>query len=77
MSTKKFLYDELDTLSKWAGISQNIPDSVAQGPNPKYELRPYQVEAFARFFPAKKTNHIIETLVHNLSGVRWSTSRFS
>jgi hypothetical protein len=54
MSTKKFLYDELDTLSKWAGIPQSVPDSVAQNLNPKYELRPYQVDAFARFFHCHK-----------------------
>ncbi|MBU2611111.1 MAG: DEAD/DEAH box helicase family protein [Chloroflexi bacterium] len=50
----KFLYDELDTLSKWGGIPKSISDSVAQNLNPKYELRPYQVEAFARFFHCYK-----------------------
>ena len=54
MSTKNFLYDELDTLSKWGGIPQRIPDSVAQNLNPQFELRPYQVEAFARFFHCYK-----------------------
>jgi len=39
MSTKKFLYDELDTLSKWGGIPQSVPDSVAQNLNPKFELQ--------------------------------------
>lgn len=37
--SNKFLYDELDTLSKWGGIPKSIPDSVAQNLNPRYELR--------------------------------------
>ena len=45
----KFLYDELDTHSKWGGISKSVPASVAQNLNPAFELRPYQIEAFARF----------------------------
>lgn len=57
MSTKKFLYDELDTLSKWAGIPQSVPDSVAQGLSPKYQLRAYQVDAFARFFHCYKNDY--------------------
>jgi type III restriction enzyme len=56
MSRKKFLYDELDTLSKWGRIPQSVPDSVAQNLNPKFELRPYQVEAFARFFHCYKND---------------------
>ncbi len=56
----QFLYQQLDTLSQWDSIEKSVPDSVAQNLNPKYELRPYQVEAFARFvycyhkdFPSK------------------------
>ena len=56
----KFLYDELDTLSRWGGIDHALPVAVTQNLSPKYELRPYQVEAFARFihcfrkdFPSK------------------------
>ena len=44
-----FLYQQLDTLSQWGSIKKEIPDSVAQNLNTRYELRPYQVEAFARF----------------------------
>jgi len=49
-----FLYEQLDTLSQWGSIKKEVPDSVAQNLNPKYELRPYQIEAFARFFIATK-----------------------
>ncbi len=45
-----FLYEQLNTLSQWGSIKQEVPDSVAQNLNPRYELRPYQVDAFARFF---------------------------
>jgi type III restriction enzyme len=46
---EQFLYEELDSLSRWNAIPKAIPDSVKQNLNPKYELRPYQVDAFARF----------------------------
>lgn len=45
-----FLYEQLNTLSQWGSIKKEVPDSVAQNLNPRYELRPYQIEAFARFF---------------------------
>lgn len=51
-----FLYEQLDTLSRWGGIKKEVPDSVAQNLNPKYELRPYQVDAFARFFYCYKND---------------------
>ena len=47
---EQFLYQQLDTLSQWGSIEKEVPDSVARNLNPKYELRPYQIEAFARFF---------------------------
>jgi len=47
---EQFLYEQLDTLSQWVNIKDRIPDSVAKNLNQKYELRHYQVEAFARFF---------------------------
>jgi len=46
---ERFLYQQLDTLSQWGSITKEIPASVAQNLNTRYELRPYQVEAFARF----------------------------
>ena len=50
----KFLFEELDTLSRWDRILKSIPEAVSQNLNPKYELRPYQVEVFARFFHCYK-----------------------
>ncbi len=46
---EQFLYEQLDTLSQWGSIKKEIPDSIARNLNPRYELRSYQVEAFARF----------------------------
>jgi len=49
-----FLYEELDTLSRYNVIKQEIPDSVVLNLNPVYTLRPYQIEAFSRFFHCYK-----------------------
>ena len=46
---EQFLCQELDVLSKHGVLSGEMPDSITQNLNPAYELRPYQVEAFARF----------------------------
>ena len=53
---EQFLYQELDTLSRYGGLEKEVPDSVTQNLNPKYELRPYQMEAFARFFFCHKND---------------------
>ena len=44
----EFLYEEYNILSK--RISKKIPDYLKGNLNPLFELRPYQIEAFARFF---------------------------
>ena len=46
---EKFLYEQLDTLSQWGSITKEIPPGITKNLNPRYELRPYQLEAFARF----------------------------
>ena len=46
----KFLYEELDTLSKHEHINKEIPVFLKDNLNPKFKLRPYQKEAFGRFF---------------------------
>ena len=46
----KFLYEELDSFSKWGGLNRDIPAYLKDNLNPGFELRPYQEEAFARFF---------------------------
>ena len=46
----KFLYDTLDAAFQLGLLKKNIPDYLRDNLNPKFELRPYQEEAFARFF---------------------------
>ena len=46
----KFLYEELDTLSKHGHINKELPAFLTDNLNPKFKLRPYQKEAFGRFF---------------------------
>ena len=46
----KFLYEDLDSFSKLGGLNREIPAYLKENLNPAFELRPYQVEAFARFF---------------------------
>ncbi len=45
-----FLYETLDAVSSMGFLKPEIPASVSQNLNPKYALRPYQIDAFARFF---------------------------
>ena len=59
--SEQFLYEQLDTLSNFGMLKKEMPDSITQNLSPTYELRPYQVEAFARFihclnndFPGKR-----------------------
>ena len=44
-----FLYEQLDVLSKFHALNEEIPDSITQNLNPVFEIREYQEEAFARF----------------------------
>jgi len=53
---EQFLYERLDAASSMGFLKKEIPDSVVQNLNPRYELRPYQVEAFARFFHCYKND---------------------
>lgn len=49
---KKWLYDELDSAKKFGLLSQflDTPSFIKENLNSNFELRPYQQEAFARFF---------------------------
>lgn len=49
---RKWLYDELDTAKKFGVLTQflEVPNFVKNNLNPNQPLRPYQKEAFARFF---------------------------
>ena len=58
---EQFLYQQLDTLSEFGMLNKEMPDSITHNLHPTFELRPYQVEAFARFihclngnFPGKR-----------------------
>ena len=53
---EQFLSQELDVLSKHGVLSGEMPDSITQNLHPKFELRPYQVEAFARFLHCLNTD---------------------
>ena len=44
-----FLYEEYDISSKRGWLNLNIPQYIIGNLRPKYVLRPYQIEAFARF----------------------------
>lgn len=54
MKTDKFLYETLDSVTSMGLLNKEIPDSVKLNLNPKFELRDYQIEAFARFFHCYK-----------------------
>jgi type III restriction enzyme len=53
---ERFLYETLNAVSSMGFLKKEVPDVVAQNLNPKYELRGYQVEAFARFFHCYKND---------------------
>jgi len=53
---ERFLCERLEAASSMGFLKKEVPDSVAQNLNPKYELRGYQVEAFARFFHCYKND---------------------
>ena len=44
-----FLYEKLKTLFEFGELENDIPAFVRDNLNPRFELRPYQEEAFARF----------------------------
>ena len=46
----KFLYETLDAVSQMGFLQKEVPDYITDNLNPAFELRPYQEEAFARFF---------------------------
>ncbi len=46
----KFLYETLDSASELGFLKKEIPDFLKDNLNPQFGLRPYQEEAFGRFF---------------------------
>lgn len=53
---EQFLYETLNAVSSMGFLKKEVPDSVRLNLNPKFELRGYQVEAFARFFHCHKND---------------------
>lgn len=45
---ERYLYEELEILKKY-GTNKEIPNSIINNINQRFELRPYQVEAFKNF----------------------------
>jgi type III restriction enzyme len=52
----QFLYEQLDAVSGMGFLKMEIPQSVSLNLNRKFEIRPYQTEAFARFFHCHKND---------------------
>ena len=50
MMGEQFLYQRLDNVSEMGFLEKKIPDHLKDNLNSKFELRPYQEAAFARFF---------------------------
>ncbi len=58
---EQFLYERLTNAFEFGVPKPEMPESITQNLSPAYELRPYQIEAFARFihclnngFPGKR-----------------------
>lgn len=52
-----FLYETLDAVERMGFLKQEVPDSVRLNLNPAYELREYQIRAFARFIHCYKSDY--------------------
>jgi type III restriction enzyme len=55
-SGANFLHETLNAVESMGFLKQDIPDSVRLNLSPKFELRPYQIRAFARFFHCYKND---------------------
>lgn len=44
-----FLFDKYNTLNEFGAIPKELPKYIVDNLRPKFALRPYQIEAFARF----------------------------
>ena len=47
---EQFLYEQLNSVSEMGFLKKDIPDCIKNNLKPIFELRPYQIEAFSRFF---------------------------
>ena len=55
--SEQFLYQALDAVSTMGFLNKEIPDSLRLNLHPRYELRKYQIEAFARFIHCCKNDY--------------------
>ena len=65
-----FLYEEFETLRKRKKIS-SIPEYISKNLNPKFELRPYQMQAFENFvehFEDENSPRPLQVLFHMATG---------
>ena len=53
---EQFLYEQLDAASGLGLLNVDIPVNITQNLNPVYELREYQIDAFARFIHCLNNN---------------------
>jgi len=51
---EQILYETLDAISSMGFLKKEIPDSIKLNLNPKFVLRAYQIESFARFLHCYK-----------------------
>lgn len=47
---EQFLYEKLDSVSGFGMLPKEMPKGMTMSLNPRFELRPYQAQAFFRFF---------------------------
>lgn len=45
---QQFLYEQFNVLSQFGAISHELPDGIRKNIKQRFELRPYQIEAFSR-----------------------------
>lgn len=52
--SEQFLYERLDAAASMGFLAKEVPENITKNLNPQFELRPYQVDAFARFIHCYK-----------------------
>ena len=66
-----FLYEQLDTIRDFGSFSE-IPSYIQDNLNPRFELRPYQVNAFENFINYFENDRMCrkptQTLFHMATG---------
>ena len=65
-----FLYEKIDALREYGNLAE-VPEYISKNLSPKFELRPYQVQAFENFithFENKKSPRPLQVLFHMATG---------